>query len=320
MRVEGLRASYRVGERCVPILDGLSFCIAPGETVGLLGESGSGKTTTALAILGLLPGASGVAGSVRFRERELIGASEHELREVRGAQVSLVPQEPALSLNPVMRVRDQVAAVVAAHVHKGAAGCREQAKAALDRVGLEVETLQAAYPHQMSGGQRQRVLLAQALACGPSLIIADEPTGSLDAASQAEMLALLRHLADQSRCALLLITHDPRIAGAIAQRVMILYAGRIVESGPASDVLQSPLHPYTSGLLRCLRDPLGYRRAGADRHLPAIPGSPPDFQQMPGGCTFEPRCARRMNACMKSEPAPTLSGSHEVRCFLYADS
>jgi peptide/nickel transport system ATP-binding protein len=265
----------------------------------------------------LLPAGAVIEGSIRFRGRELIGEGESLLRTLRGAQISLVLQEPLLSLNPVIRVRNQVAEVVRAHANEGAAQCRKQAAAALDMVGLKGERLQTSYPHELSGGQRQRVLLAQAIVCGPSLIIADEPTGALDAAAQSEILGLLRELVRQSRCALLLITHDPRIVESIAGRVMILYGGRIVESGSAADVLQSPLHPYTRGLMRCMRDPLGRRETGQDRHLPAIPGAPPDFQLMPSGCTFEPRCADRIAPCAQAVPAVTLVASREVRCYLY---
>jgi oligopeptide/dipeptide ABC transporter ATP-binding protein len=317
LSVEELRAAYTVGGRRITVLDGVSFSIRAGEIVVILGESGCGKTTAALAILGLLPPGAMVQGSVRFRGKKLLEASEDSLQKIRGAQISFVPQEPALSLNPVIRVRDHVGAVARAHGQRSVTGWREQARAALDRVRLDTDRLQMSYPHQLSGGQRQRVLLAQAMVCGPSVLIADEPTSSLDAAAQAEILILLCDWVRQASCALLLITHDPRIARAIAHRVVILYAGRIVESGPAADVLDSPLHPYTRGLIACVRDPLGNRRMNQDRHLPAIPGSPPGFPDIGSGCAFEPRCADRKSACVEANPAMIRSGSHDVRCILY---
>jgi peptide/nickel transport system ATP-binding protein len=304
----------------VSVVRQLNLTIHRGEVVGLLGESGCGKTTATLAMLGLLPPGAVVDGSVRFRGLELAGASEKTLQETRGAQISFILQEPSLSLNPVIRVIDQVAQVVRVHQRCGARDRRERARAALQQAGLNGSELHTAYPHQLSGGQRQRVLIAQAIVCRPSLVIADEPTGSLDAASAREILLLLRGLVLQSGTSLLLITHDPGVLGSIADRVMVMYAGRLVEEGPTHDVLRTPLHPYTRGLLGCLLDPAKDSASAHDRHVPAIPGTSPDFHQLPRGCSFEPRCPDCLTHCSEREPAMVSSGSRQVSCFLYGST
>jgi peptide/nickel transport system ATP-binding protein/oligopeptide transport system ATP-binding protein len=317
LRVERLKAGYVLDGHCIDVLRSVSFSIEPGEIVGLLGESGSGKSTTALAILGLLPPQATVDGSVRFRGRELVGERETALCSMRGAQISLILQEPALSLNPVIRVRDQVAEVVRAHRNCGSASCRTQAVKALEAVGLNEDRLQKSYPHELSGGQRQRVLLAQATVCRPALIIADEPTGALDAAAQSEILRLLHDMVRQFNCAVLLISHEPFVIESLADRVIVLYGGQIVESGSTGDVLRFPLHPYTKGLTGCRRHPLGHRESNGQRRLPVIAGHPPDFQSMPSGCAFEPRCPERIEICAHTDPPPALVASREVRCFLH---
>ncbi len=283
----------------------------------MLGESGCGKTTAVLAMLGLMPATATVEGSVRLRGSELIGAPEERLKRIRGAQISFIPQEPLLSLNPVIRAIDQVVRVIRAHQRLGVVQCREQARAALEQAGLGGSQLQSAYPHQLSGGQRQRVLVAQAIVCRPSLVIADEPTGSLDAVSAQEILSLLHGLVRQLGTSLLLITHDPCVLASIADRAAVMYSGHIVEEGPTADVLCSPLHPYTRGLLNCLLDPPQSSVGRSDRHVAAISGTPPDFHQLPRGCTFEPRCPDRMRECSEAEPVMITSGSHQVRCLLY---
>ena len=241
LSVDGLSVSYRAGE---PVARQLSFDIGAGEVVGLLGESGCGKTTTALAILNLLPAGAHLEGSVRFRGIELVSATEGVLRKIRGAQISFIPQEPLLSLNPVIRVIDQVGEVVRAHTNLGRRESRGRARAALLEVGLEPESLHAAYPHQLSGGQRQRVLIAQAIVCHPALLIADEPTGSLDGESAREILRLLRGFVDRREMSMLLITHDPEVLEAIADRAMVMQNGQIVQSGKVGDVLQAPRPAY----------------------------------------------------------------------------
>ena len=256
LHIQNLSAAYAAESGHLRVVRDWSMSLARGEVAGILGESGSGKTTSALAILGLLPRGAAVSGSVCFQGVELIGATESTLQKIRGAQISLIQQEPLLSLNPVIRVIDQVAEVLRAHGMARAAERKQRARSALQRVGLADESLHNAYPHQLSGGQRQRVAIAQAIVCGPSLVIADEPTGALDAVSTLEILQLLRSLVRELNASLILITHDPRLAAAIADRILIVNAGSIVETGPAREVLARPLHPYTQALLRCLRGPL----------------------------------------------------------------
>ncbi len=320
LSVNDLSAGYWVSGRVVPVVQAMSFVIRSGQIIGLLGESGGGKTTAILAMLGLLPGGATVEGSTRFQGLELIGAPEKTLRAIRGARISYIPQEPGLSLNPVMRVIHQVTRVIKAHARINAAECRNRARAALQEAGLEESRLQESYPHQLSGGQRQRVLIAQAIANRPSLIIADEPTGSLDAASARDILTLLRGMVQHMGTALLLVTHDPSVAAYIADRVLVMYAGRIVEEGPANEVLRSPLHPYARGLLNCRLHPPGAVVNVRGRRLNAIEGAPPDFHQLPSGCSFEPRCPDRMPICRETMPPMAWSTPHQVRCLLYGPS
>jgi oligopeptide/dipeptide ABC transporter ATP-binding protein len=315
LEVRDVAVGYAGSGPLVLALDEVSFDLEPGEVLGLLGESGSGKTTLLLAILGLLPpGAHVVRGSIRFRGRELLRLTGSELRELRGAEISIVFQDPSLALNPVRRVGAQVAEVVQAHHRWDRRRCREAAVAALAEVGFEEPArTYDAYPHELSGGQRQRIAIAQALACRPALVLADEPTASLDAASQAELRQLLGALQARLGMALLLVSHDLGALANLAQHVVVMYAGRAVEKGAAADVLGTPLHPYSRGLLRAFP-----RAAGVPAPLVAIPGSPPDPARLPAGCAFEPRCADRYALCA-TRPPPEVrpAEGRRVRCFAY---
>lgn len=302
--VRDLRVNYPAGS----VVRGVSFGIGPGEGVGLLGESGCGKSTTARALLGLLSGGAAASGSVNFRGREMLDLSEKELQPIRGAEISMIFQEPRAALNPVLRVGTQVAEVIRAH------GCHADWRGVMARVGLDARIWEA-YPHQLSGGQLQRVLIAQALACGPMLLLADEPTASLDSVTRAGILELLIQLRNAG-IAMLTITHAPAVLTGLAGRVLIMYAGQIVEAGPRERVYARPLHPYTQALLACLPPPPG---TGRSKRLPAIPGEPPDFADLPRGCAFAPRCARRIDACETSAPALIeVQPACWVRCPLYA--
>ncbi|MHB8542152.1 MAG: ABC transporter ATP-binding protein [Candidatus Acidiferrales bacterium] len=253
LEVRGLTIQYDAGgahpHRAV---DGVCFDIACGEVVGLMGESGCGKSSIALAALGLLGGESAaVCGSILFRGQELLKMDERSLAKIRGAEISLVFQEPGISLSPMMRAGEQVAEVI--HAHRGGRwkDCREEAETMLARVGLEqAKRIFSAYPHQLSGGQRQRVVLAQALACGPALLIADEPTASLDARSQAEFVALLRRLKEETEISILLISHTPEIQASLADRLLVMKDGRIVEEGNFKEIYRNPRHDYTRAILR----------------------------------------------------------------------
>ena len=297
----------------------VSLQVEAGEAVGLLGESGCGKSTLLLAILGLLPPTARVVrGSVRFRGRDLLALPESERRRLRGAEIALVFQEPALALNPVRRVGGQVAEVLSAHRAQSARRSREEAVAMLEEVGLpEPARLYEAYPHELSGGQRQRVVIAQALACRPALLLADEPTASLDATTQAELLALLRSLQERLGMAVLMASHDLGALSVLARRVLVMYAGGIVEGGTPADVFGEPLHPYTRALAGAYPRPATATRAAVPLGAP-IPGAPPDPARRGGGCAFEPRCAERRPDCRERAPAETrpAAGRH-VRCVLH---
>jgi ABC-type glutathione transport system ATPase component len=235
-----------------PAVAGVSVDVAPGEVVGLMGESGCGKTSVAMALLGLLPrGRAVVSGSVQFQGQELLSMNEHGLQGIRGAGISMVYQEPAIALSPVMRVGDQIAEVIHAHRNWSWKCCRAEAGSMIARVGLlQKDRIYLSYPHQLSGGQRQRVLLAQALACEPQLVIADEPTAALDACGQAEFLALLRQLKQQLHVAFLLISHTAEIQASLADRLLVMSEGRFVEQGSFEQLYASPSHPCTKAMLR----------------------------------------------------------------------
>jgi peptide/nickel transport system ATP-binding protein len=318
LEVRDLAVHYPAGAGpAVVALDEVALDVREGESIGLLGESGCGKTTLLLAVLGLLPqSARVVRGSVRFRGEELLAMAERKRRALRGAQVSFVFQDPALALNPVRRVGAQVAEVLAAHRSWSRRRCHDQATAALAEVGLpDPERLYHAYPHELSGGQRQRVLIAQALACRPALLLADEPTAALDPATQAEIVTLLGGLQRRLGLSVLFASHDLASMAALAHRAVVLYAGRVVETGPAAQVLAGPLHPYTRGLLRAFPRPA---QDGARAPLVPIPGAPPDPARLGAGCAFEPRCPDRVPLCAERPPSVSaMDAARLVRCFSY---
>ena len=314
VRIENLSISYDTGEVRLPAVQHASFSIAAGEVVGVLGESGSGKTTLALGLARMLPAsASYEGGSVNFRGADLLQMTEKQLAAFRGAQIAVIWQDPALALNPVIRVGTQIAEVLRAH------GCRDRreretrVRALLAEMGFERPAEVAlAYPHQLSGGQRQRFAIAQALCCRPALIIADEPTSKLDAALQVEILTLLASLRERYGMACLIISHDPAVFAGWAERLLVMYAGEIVEAGTRDQVFGRPLHPYSQGLVRLAAEVATHQR------LPVIAGEPPDFMRLPPGCAFEPRCPERMAVCAGSRPAPRpQQQKQQVSCFKY---
>jgi ABC-type glutathione transport system ATPase component len=263
LQVRDLNVHYRSGRAGeLHAVAGISFDIAPGEILGLMGESGGGKTSVAMALLGLLPkDRTNVSGSVRFQGQELLSIDERSFQKIRGAGISLVFQEPGIALDPVMRAGDQVAEVLHAHRDWSWSRCHAEAESMLARVGLsETGRICAAYPHQLSGGQRQRVVLAQALVCQPALLIADEPTASLDARSQADFLRLLRELKEQLGLSLLLISHTPEIQASLADRLLVMAEGRIVEQGSFAQLYERPAHPCSRAMLRRNR-PAGTRES-----------------------------------------------------------
>jgi oligopeptide/dipeptide ABC transporter ATP-binding protein len=301
-------------------VDGINFQVQPGEVVGLLGESGAGKTTLALALMRMLPPSGHVVeGSVVFEGRPLLSVGEREFRRIRGSRISLIYQDAAV-LNPVLRVGDQLVEILRAHHRWPRQRLREKAIALLEDVELrDVDRIYAAYPHQLSGGQRQRIVIAQALVCQPAFVIADEPTASLDPSTSSQIVDLLGRLKHRFQTAFLLISHDLNPIVCLADRIMVMYAGRIVEQGPREEVLRQPLHPYTRALLACAptRDTANDSRVGK-RPMPTIAGSPPDLTHSTPGCDFEPRCPDRMSVCSMRIPEEIpASSSHTVRCFKF---
>jgi len=318
LEVRGLTTEFATRRdgvrRAARAVDDVSFVIGRGEVLALAGESGSGKSVTALSILRLVPPEGRIsAGSIRLEGRELLSLDERELRRVRGARIGFVFQEPMTALNPVFTVGGQIAEALEVHgVAKGAAA-RARAVELLDAVRIPEPARRARdFPHQLSGGMRQRVLIAAAIACRPSLVIADEPTTALDATVQADILDLLGAMREEFGLSLLLITHDLGIVARLADRAAVMYAGRIVEIGPAREVLASPHHPYTRGLLASLPGSVPGTR------LEAIPGTVPDLAMLPPGCAFAPRCPDRFSACDASRPGPVaVSPGRSARCFLH---
>src|SRR5438552_4933393 len=314
LSVEHLTTVFDLPTGPVAAADDISFEIRAGETLGLVGESGSGKSVTALSIIRLVQPPGRIArGRIRFKGRDLLALSEREMQAVRGAEIALIFQEPMTALNPVFTIGDQIAETLLVHGR----ATRRQAKT------RAVELLQAVripdagarvndYPHQLSGGMRQRVLIAMALACRPSLVIADEPTTALDVTIQAEVLDLLRDMKSAFNLSLLLITHDLGVIAETADRVAVMYAGRIVETGPVRTIFRDPKHPYTRGLLASI--PGG----APGRRLRAITGSVPLLGALPPGCAFNPRCPDRFEPCTSAPPPEYAVGpQHAARCYLH---
>jgi oligopeptide/dipeptide ABC transporter ATP-binding protein len=319
LEIRDLHVDYLLdGAPTAQVLRGVSFAVGKNESLGILGESGCGKSTLALAILRLLPACSRIKGAICYKARELVGLPEREMEKLRGAEVSLIFQDPSRSLHPTLRAGTQIADVAAAHHREWSSRqCREDAEVILKEVGFEeAERIYASYPHQLSGGQQQRVVIAQAIIGRPSLLIADEPTSSLDTPMQAEILTLLKQLRQEHNLALVFISHNPAILAEMTDRILVVYAGQIVEEGAVNQVLTSPLHPFTRALLQCV--PREAPHNGADRQLPAIPGSPPDPAETAKGCPFAPRCAERMEVCASRMPAEVQpQPDRKVRCFKY---
>jgi peptide/nickel transport system ATP-binding protein len=321
LRVEELRVRFRTDAGPVRAVDGVSFAIPRGGTLALVGESGCGKSVTALSILRLLPEpqAEVPSGRVEFEGEDLLGVDAARMRSIRGDRIAMIFQEPMSCLNPVYPVGDQIAEAILTHRVASPAEARAEAVALLDRVGISEPGRRVdEYPHQMSGGMRQRVMIAMALACDPMLLIADEPTTALDVTIQAQILELLARLQAELDMAILLITHDLGIVAELAQRVVVMYAGAVVEEAAVPDLFQRPRHPYTAGLLRSVP-----RLDAGDQALRPIAGSVPDALHLPGGCRFHPRCPFAIPRCEAEEPPLAARGAdaaapppHRAACWV----
>ncbi|WP_456913238.1 ABC transporter ATP-binding protein [Geodermatophilus sp. SYSU D00696] len=316
--VDGLTVTFtRRGEQSTRAVDGVSFSVAPGETVGLVGESGCGKSVTSLAVMGLLPSRGvQVGGSVRLDGQELIGAPDRTLRRLRGADMAMVFQDPLSSLNPTVPIGTQVTEVLLEHREMSKKEAADEATRLLDRVGIpDPGRRLKEYPHQLSGGMRQRALIAMALACAPRLLIADEPTTALDVTIQAQILELLRELVVDSGTALVMITHDLGVVAGLCDRVHVMYSGRIIESADRHDLFARPRHPYTGGLLASVPRLDGAR--GAPLH--PIRGSARDVIPWAEGCAFAPRCDNAQDDCLTEVAGSTVAleddgPGRELRC------
>lgn len=315
LRVRELSVSFVTRERTVRAVDGVSFDLVPGEILGLVGESGCGKSVTSMSVLGLHDARTArVGGSIRLGDRELLGLPRAELRHVRGNRVSMIFQDPLTSLNPYLRIEEQLGEVLELHLGLRGASARQRMLEMLQKVGIPGEERLRAYPHQLSGGMRQRVCIAMALLCDPQVLIADEPTTMLDVTIQSQILDLLRRLRDERGMSILFITHDLGVVAELCDRVVVMYAGRVVEVGRTASVLESPLHPYTEALLRSTPR-VEVKGGGA---LFPIPGLPPRLSgEKLTECAFAPRCGRVRQGCRDGEPRlEEAEGERLRRCIV----
>jgi oligopeptide/dipeptide ABC transporter ATP-binding protein len=314
LEVHDLRTTFRTDGGLVRAVDGVSFHLEEGETLGLVGESGCGKSVTALSILRLIPRPPGEisGGPIRFRGEDLLAKSEPEMRKIRGNAISMVFQEPMTSLNPVYTCGFQIMEAIRLHQRRSRAEARERAIEMLRVVGIaSPEERVDAYPHQLSGGMRQRVMIAMALSCNPALLIADEPTTALDVTIQAQILDLIGRLRREFGMSVLIITHDLGVVAEVADRVAVMYAGKVVEHAPVAAIFARPLHPYTQGLITSIP------RLGLEvERLQVIPGTVPDASAFPAGCRFHPRCPLADRRCELEEPGLVAAGAdHQVACW-----
>jgi peptide/nickel transport system ATP-binding protein len=321
LEVRDLGVSFVTEEGTVRAVDGVSFDLAAGEILAVVGESGSGKSVTAMTLMGLTRSVnSRFEGTATYRGTELVGAGDETLRTVRGAEIAMIFQDPMTSLNPVHKIGDQIAEQIQAHESVSDADAFERSVELLERVGIPRARDRAThYPHEFSGGMRQRVMIALALSCDPSVLIADEPTTALDVTIQAQILDRIRSLRDETGAGVILVTHDLGVVADIADRVAVMYAGRIVEQGSLDEIFYDPQHPYTWGLLGSIA------RVDRDRpeRLPAIAGMPPSLANRPTGCHFRPRCPHAFDKCPEDPPLEQRGGAspgHLDRCWLDAEA
>ncbi|MCZ8374441.1 MAG: ABC transporter ATP-binding protein [Beijerinckiaceae bacterium] len=302
LSVKGLRTWFHTFGGIVKAVDGVSFDVAPGEIMGLVGESGGGKSMIGFSIMGLIdPPGRVEAGSIEFGGRDLARLGEDEMRSIRGKEIAMIFQDPMTALNPLYTIGNQIEETLALHTTLSARERREKAIEMLHKVGIpQPEQRLHHYPHQFSGGMRQRVVIAIAMIARPRLLIADEPTTALDVTIQAQLLRLMRQQVEESGTSLILITHDLAAVSQMADTIVVLYCGRIVERGPAGDIIARPRHPYTRGLIDSI--PHETDIDGAKRRLSQIPGNVPDIRKLPPGCAFAPRCPRASGLCRMQDP------------------
>ncbi len=315
LRVTDLKTHFMIREGVVRAVDGVSFTVEAGKVLGIVGESGCGKSMTARSILRLVPDPPGriVGGEIEFDGIDILSLSTREMQSIRGDRISMIFQDPMVSLNPTMKVGDQIVEVLKIHRGYGQKAAVDRAVELLRAVNIpEPETRLGDYPHQFSGGMRQRAMIAMALACEPKLLIADEPTTALDVTVQAQILDVLRTIREESDTAIILITHDLGMVAEVADDIVVMYAGKLVEEANVYDLFDAPSHPYTQGLLKSLPSP-EFRV----EELTPIRGQPPDLSRVPVGCSFAPRCDYRMDVCTREEPPfREIAVGHRSRCWL----
>jgi oligopeptide/dipeptide ABC transporter ATP-binding protein len=319
LTVSNLSIDFETETGLLRAVDDISFSVNRGEILGIVGESGCGKTVTALSLMRLLPHPTGKisAGQIKFNEKQIVSASVNELHDIRGAEIGMVFQEPMTALNPVHSIGRQISETLLIHKHLTDAEALAESINLLKKVGIpSPEVRISEYPHQLSGGMRQRVLIAIGLACGPELLIADEPTTALDVTIQAQILQLLKDLRQSEQMSVIFITHDLGVIAQICDKVMVMYGGKVAEFGSVDDVFRHPSHPYTNGLLNSIP-----RLEDTPRQpLKTIKGQVPSLEEMGSGCRFENRCDARMDICKSVFPDPRiLSNNHSVYCHLHSD-
>jgi peptide/nickel transport system ATP-binding protein len=316
LEVKGLKTQFRRDQGRVLAVDGVDLTIHKGQVLGLVGESGCGKSVTSLSLMRLFKDTPGqiVGGSILFRDQDLTALPESEMRKIRGKEIAMIFQEPMTSLNPVLKIGKQLEEGIQLHLGFDKKQARKHAIHMLNLVGIpRADEIVDEYPHQLSGGMRQRVMIAMAMSCQPQLLIADEPTTALDVTIQAQILDLIKQLKEEQGMAVLMITHDLGVVAEMCDRVVVMYAGRVVEEASVLELFDDPKHPYTRGLIHSVPK----LRAGAKR-LESIPGNVPDLAHMPTGCKFAPRCADVMDICLVKEPGlGDLGEERRCRCWLY---
>jgi peptide/nickel transport system ATP-binding protein len=315
--IQDLRTYFYTENGIIPSVDGVSFQLKKGETVGIVGESGCGKSVTSLSIMGLVGSPGKVAGGkINFEGQDLAKASKKEMRRIRGNEIAMIFQEPLSSLNPVFTVGSQVAEAIRLHQKASKAEAKEKTIELLKTVGIpRPDKVYSSYPHSLSGGMRQRIMIAMALSCSPKLLIADEPTTALDVTIQAQILHLMRELSRKNDTAIMLITHDLGVVAEMVDRVIVMYAGQVVEQTDVYSLFKEPKHPYTKGLLNSTP-----RIHELNEELISIEGTVPTPAEMPKGCRFHPRCPFAMEKCVTDEPQlEELREGHQVRCWLHEE-
>lgn len=316
LKVEDLCVSLKTAHGPLKVISDITFSMDPGEKLGIVGESGCGKSITALALMSLLPPDSQISGKLILETQDVLGLDSKKICSIRGNRIGMIFQEPMTALNPVQQIGAQISESIYLHMNLTRKQRRERVIELMDKVGLPVSRFPLnLYPHQLSGGQRQRVMIAMAIACNPSILIADEPTTALDVTVQEQILDLIRGLADSSGMALIMISHDLGVIAQTTQNVMVMYTGNIVEMGRTVDVFQNMLHPYTHGLFAAIPH-VGSSKEPGRKRLVSIPGQVPELHKRPAGCNFADRCPRASKICHEKEPIATrVSDHHKVWCY-----